>query len=68
MMNGRFFGGRQVEASIYDGHTRYKSSKEGSRVAASAADAQPGHSDVPGGEDGDEARMEQYAQWLDSGN
>ncbi|KAJ2385319.1 hypothetical protein H4S02_004392 [Coemansia sp. RSA 2611] len=54
MMNGRFFGGRQVEASIYDGQTRYRSSKDDSKMA-NAADAE-------------EARMAHYAEWLDSGN
>ncbi|KAJ2713231.1 hypothetical protein H4S00_005514, partial [Coemansia sp. D1744] len=71
MMNGRFFGGRQVEATIYDGQTRYKSSKESSKAetVASTSDAQPGRStNSHGSNDGDEARMEQYAQWLDSGN
>ncbi|KAJ2285260.1 hypothetical protein IWW55_007309 [Coemansia sp. RSA 2706] len=53
-MNGRFFGGRQVEASIYDGQTRYRSSKDDSKMA-NAADAE-------------EARMAHYAEWLDSGN
>jgi len=26
-MNGRFFAGQRVEADIYDGHTKYESSK-----------------------------------------
>ncbi|KAJ2668479.1 hypothetical protein IWW42_005155 [Coemansia sp. RSA 1085] len=65
MMNGRFFAGRQIEASIYDGHTRYKATKRGSD-AATASNVQGSSEDAPNGDD--EQRMEQYAQWLDSGN
>ncbi|PIA18198.1 hypothetical protein COEREDRAFT_80102 [Coemansia reversa NRRL 1564] len=64
MMNGRFFGGRQVEAAIYDGHTRYKST-EALRPDANTELMGENDDDVAGGE---ETRMEKYAHWLDSGN
>ncbi|KAJ2850094.1 hypothetical protein IWW36_002149 [Coemansia brasiliensis] len=68
MMNGRFFAGRQVEASIYDGHTRYKATKRDSETAATANVQGSNGNALNGDEDEDEQRMEQYAQWLDSGS
>ncbi|KAJ1727880.1 hypothetical protein LPJ61_004341 [Coemansia biformis] len=55
VMNGRFFAGRQVEASIYDGRTRFGAAKAG-EAHGGGAEASPD----------DERRMERYAQWLDS--
>ncbi|KAJ1768851.1 hypothetical protein IW140_005447 [Coemansia sp. RSA 1813] len=60
-MNGRFFAGRQVEAGIYDGHTRYRSSNKTRNEPGEMANAERN-----AGDDEDE-RMEKYAQWLDSG-
>ncbi|KAI9506716.1 hypothetical protein BX070DRAFT_186334 [Coemansia spiralis] len=54
-MNGRFFAGRQIEAAIYDGHTRYKSSSRDRQRGGKKADDE-------------NERMEKYAQWLDSGH
>ncbi|KAJ2078577.1 hypothetical protein H4R24_004382 [Coemansia sp. RSA 988] len=64
MMNGRFFAGRQVEATIYDGHTRYKSTE----TPAPGTSAELTREDGGDGADDEEVRMEQYAHWLDSGN
>jgi HIV Tat-specific factor 1 len=50
-MNGRFFAGRRVEASLYNGKHRYKRSG--------------GHDEIEG--DSDEAekkRLDNFAQWL----
>ncbi|KAJ2854338.1 hypothetical protein J3B02_002723 [Coemansia erecta] len=78
-MNGRFFGGRQIEATIYDGRKRYKSSKKSSGSAEdplhradSEGQAQT-HGQGQGGSDQkddgeEEERMEKYAQWLDARN
>ncbi|KAJ2014404.1 hypothetical protein GGI14_004866 [Coemansia sp. S680] len=75
-MNGRFFAGRQIEASIYDGHTRYKSSAKagqtsgGSRAAGIGGQLEggDGHSSDESDEDEDEEeqRMEKYSQWLEA--
>ncbi|KAJ2802593.1 hypothetical protein H4S07_004655, partial [Coemansia furcata] len=74
-MDGRFFAGRQIEASIYDGHTRYKSSTNAGRASGSSGAGAGGHLEVGdenGSEDSDgeyddeEERMEKYSQWLES--
>lgn len=50
-MNGRFFGGRQVLAEVYDGKTKYeKSSMKESEET----------------EEEMQARLEKYAKWLES--
>ncbi|RUP46430.1 hypothetical protein BC936DRAFT_146964 [Jimgerdemannia flammicorona] len=50
-MNGRFFGGRQVTAEVFDGKTKYeKSSMKDSEET----------------EEETQARLEKYAKWLES--
>ena len=50
-MEGRWFGGRQIEAEIYDGKIRYKKAKGG----------------TVGDEAGDEqARLEKFGAWLEN--
>ncbi|KAJ2728405.1 hypothetical protein IW152_005983 [Coemansia sp. BCRC 34962] len=77
-MNGRFFAGKQIEASTYDGHTRYKSSAKFSQVGGSNKANSGGHLEAGGGHDSEcsddeheeeeeeEERMEKYSQWLES--
>ncbi|KAJ2028158.1 hypothetical protein IWW57_002291 [Coemansia sp. S610] len=78
-MNGRFFAGRQIEASIYDGRTRYKSSAKVGRVSGKNKASVGGHLEADGGnssefsddehdeeEEEEEKRMEKYSQWLES--
>ncbi|KAJ2238873.1 hypothetical protein GGI13_008209 [Coemansia sp. RSA 455] len=72
-MNGRFFAGRQIEASIYDGHTRYKSSaKAGQASGGNRAgigghlEDSDGHGSDESDEDEEEQRMEKYSQWLEA--
>ena len=49
-MNGRFFAGRRIEASLYAGRQRFKRS---------------GHGDNFGeGEEGEKARLDDFAKWL----
>ncbi|KAI8318379.1 hypothetical protein GQ54DRAFT_300437 [Martensiomyces pterosporus] len=68
-MNGRFFAGQQIEASIYDGHTRYKSSAKNASVAAASGSGEQGTAGNEQNDDDEEAkRMEKYSEWLDSGN
>jgi len=50
-MNGRFFGGRRVEAGLYDGKRRFK--KTGSKADET--------------EEEESARLEKYAKWLEAG-
>ncbi|KAJ2891273.1 hypothetical protein IWW38_003694 [Coemansia aciculifera] len=70
-MNGRFFAGRQVEASIYDGHTRYKSSSKTCQASGSGHPGNASHQDDDADEnsehsDDEEQRMEKYSQWLEA--
>ncbi|KAJ2047994.1 hypothetical protein GGH13_009115 [Coemansia sp. S155-1] len=68
--------GLQIEASIYDGHTRYKSSaKAGQTSGGSRAAGIGGHLEDGDGhgsdesdedEDEEEQRMEKYSQWLEA--
>ena len=54
-MNGRFFDGRQVSASLYDGKERFSKSNVGN--------------DLFVGEEGDEdekRRLEDFASWLEN--
>ncbi|KAJ2457672.1 hypothetical protein GGF42_002538 [Coemansia sp. RSA 2424] len=69
-MNGRFFAGRQIEATIYDGHTRYRSSAKASRASGSGS-GHPDDGDHQGDNasehsDEEEQRMEKYSQWLEA--
>ncbi|CAG8458555.1 6495_t:CDS:10 [Paraglomus occultum] len=50
-MNGRFFGGRRVEAGLYDGKRRFQ--KSGSKADET--------------EEEESARLEKYAKWLETG-
>ncbi|KAH8083783.1 hypothetical protein BXZ70DRAFT_900532 [Cristinia sonorae] len=50
-MNGRFFSGRQVEASLYSGKQRFK--------RGGANDEYEG-----GGEEGEKRRLDDFANWL----
>ncbi|KAJ1960394.1 hypothetical protein GGI12_003827 [Dipsacomyces acuminosporus] len=70
-MNGRFFAGQQIEASIYDGYTRYKSSARSTAGMANTehgadigTDAQPDDADS----DEEKRRIEKYSEWLEAGN
>jgi HIV Tat-specific factor 1 len=51
-MNGRFFDGRRVEASLYVGRQRFRRSGAGD-------DLEEGE-----GEDADKKRLDDFAQWL----
>ncbi|KAJ1723031.1 hypothetical protein LPJ53_002603 [Coemansia erecta] len=73
-MNGRFFGGRQIEAMIYDGLKRYKASKkhsarseDGQTVLENAGETK-GKDDLDDDNVDEQQRMEKYAQWLDAGH
>ncbi|KAJ2630462.1 hypothetical protein GGF44_004085, partial [Coemansia sp. RSA 1694] len=55
-------------ATIYDGHTRYRSSAKASRASGSG---HPDDGDHQGGNasehsDEEEQRMEKYSQWLEA--
>lgn len=50
-MNGRFFSGRRVEASLYSGKHRFNRSG-----AASISEG--------GGEEGERKRLDDFANWL----
>jgi HIV Tat-specific factor 1 len=51
-MDGRFFGGRQIVASLYDGRRRFR--KTG------------GADDSIGGSEADEARrLDEFGKWLE---
>ncbi|KAJ3570960.1 hypothetical protein NP233_g4065 [Leucocoprinus birnbaumii] len=49
-MNGRFFDGRRIEASLYVGRQRFRRSGAGD--------------DLEEGEDADKKRLDDFAQWL----
>ena len=50
-MNGRFFAGRRIEASLYAGKQRFKRSG--------------GHEEVEGeGDEAEKKRLDDFAQWL----
>ncbi|KAJ2055617.1 hypothetical protein GGI17_006590 [Coemansia sp. S146] len=75
-MNGRFFAGRQIEASIYDGHTRYKSSAKAGQASGGRRAGIGSHLEDGDGhgsdysdeeyEEEEEQRMEKYSQWLEA--
>lgn len=50
-MNGRFFAGRRIEASLYSGKQRFKRSDDDKF-------------DVEGGDEGESRRLDDFAQWL----
>lgn len=52
-MNGRFFAGRQIEANIYDGSTRYKSSAKKAKMPS-------------GGDAEQQQRLEKYSEWIEA--
>lgn len=52
-MNGRFFAGRQVEATLYTGKQRFKRSAIGDDVAEGA-----------GSEEAEKARLAAFSEWL----
>ncbi|EPQ57458.1 hypothetical protein GLOTRDRAFT_58836 [Gloeophyllum trabeum ATCC 11539] len=49
-MNGRFFAGRRIEASLYSGRQRFK--KSGGEI------------DLEGGEEAEKKRLAEFEQWL----
>ncbi|KAI9472032.1 MAG: hypothetical protein EXX96DRAFT_344761 [Benjaminiella poitrasii] len=51
-MDKRYFSGRQIEAEIYDGKTRYE--KSGGRTTEEDEEAE-------------RIRLERYAKWLEEG-
>jgi len=50
LMNGRYFGGRRIEAEIFDGKTKYQKS---------------GSKDNELDDEEEKARLERYAKWLE---
>lgn len=50
-MNGRFFAGRRIEATLYSGKQRFKRSGTGDDVEGDGADAE-------------KKRLDDFAQWL----
>lgn len=50
-MNGRFFAGRRIEASLYEGKQRFR--------RGGAGDDYEG-----GGDEGEKKRLDDFAQWL----
>ncbi|KAJ2081211.1 hypothetical protein GGI09_007645 [Coemansia sp. S100] len=65
----------KIEASIYDGHTRYKSSAKAGQTSGSNRAGIGGHLEDGDGhgsdesdedEDEEEQRMEKYSQWLEA--
>lgn len=49
-MNGRFFDGRRIEASLYTGQQHFKRSGVGENLEE--------------GEDSDKKRLDEFAEWL----
>lgn len=52
-MNGRFFDGRRVEASLYSGKQRFQRSGAGEDLE-----------DDGGGDESEKKRLDDFAQWL----
>ena len=50
-MNGRFFAGRRIEASLYAGKQRFKRSGAGDDYEG-------------GGDEGEKRRLDDFAKWL----
>lgn len=50
-MNGRFFAGRRIEASLYAGKQRFKRSGGGDEYDG-------------GGDEGEKKRLDDFANWL----
>ena len=50
-MNGRFFGGRKIEASLYSGKQRFNRSGAGDEVEGE-------------GDEAEKKRLDNFAQWL----
>lgn len=50
-MNGRFFAGRRIEASLYSGKQRFKRSGAGDEFEG-------------GGDEAEKKRLDDFAQWL----
>jgi len=50
-MDGRFFAGRRIEASLYSGKQRFRRSGTGDEI--------DGH-----GDDAEKKRLDNFAQWL----
>ncbi|KAF8325274.1 uncharacterized protein EI90DRAFT_2186841 [Cantharellus anzutake] len=55
-MNGRFFDGRRVEASLYEGKSKYKKSSSG---------ADHEGDDEHGGDEDEKKRLDAFASWLE---
>lgn len=55
-MRGRYFGGRRLDAELYDGKIRYRSSKDASREKGGEPDD---------GEQDEARRLEEFGQWLE---
>ncbi|KAK2858372.1 hypothetical protein FQN49_004803 [Arthroderma sp. PD_2] len=62
VMNGRFFGGTQVEAYIIEGKVRFK--KSGASAAAALADDGAGW-EAEGAKDDDSKRLDKFGAWLE---
>ncbi|GAA93593.1 uncharacterized protein L969DRAFT_51782 [Mixia osmundae IAM 14324] len=60
-MNGRFFAGRQIEASIFDGKKRFR--KTGDR--ATDSDLAKEATAVAGTEEEERERLDKFAEWLE---
>lgn len=62
MMNGRFFGGTQVEAYIADGRERFRKSKTKSHDYED-----DGAGWEVGNEDEETQRLEKFGSWIEGG-
>ncbi|EGD98229.1 nuclear mRNA splicing factor-associated protein [Trichophyton tonsurans CBS 112818] len=62
MMNGRFFGGTQVEAYVVEGKVRFK--KSGASAAAALQDDGAGW-EAEAGKDDEAQRLDKFGAWLE---
>lgn len=62
MMNGRFFGGTQVEAYVVDGKVRFK--KSGASAAAALQDDGAGW-EAEASKDDEAQRLDKFGAWLE---
>lgn len=65
-MNNRFFGGRQVQALIYDGQQRYRKSGQGATTAASGGPSATVEGGQEATEEEEKKRLEDFGNWLES--
>lgn len=54
-MNGRFFAGRAIEASLWAGKQRFKQSGKGGHAYEEEA---------VGGDEGEKKRLDDFSRWL----